>query len=316
MEVSAQGLPGWPACVLLNPHAGGGRAAALQGSLEEWLREHASGVPLLVCPDAATARQRLAALVPSTRVVVVGGDGTLNQLLPALLSGGHTLGLVPFGSGNDGARALALHRVRWQSALAHALNGATSAVDVGEMGFTCLGQDCTVPFLSSCTAGFDSAVGLRALRGPPWLRGLPRYLMATLREVIGLRNWPLHVVADGQDVHQGDALFASVLNTPTYGSGMPAAPGARLDDGLLNLLVAGQFGRVQTLAMLPRLLLGRHLGHTKVHTRPFRTLRLRSPVPLPLATDGEYRGESQAVCITIRPSALQVVRGPVGVAKP
>lgn len=232
------------------------------------------------------------------------------------MGAGHVLGLVPFGSGNDSARALALHRTRWQPALLHALTGEASRIDVGELVFVCGGQEHTVPFLSSCTAGFDTAVGLRALQGPRWLTGLPRYLLATLCEVIGLRNWWLQVAADGQPVHEGTALFASALNTPTYGSGMPAAPGARVDDGLLDLVVAGQFGRVQTLAMLPRLLLGRHLGHARVHTRSFRSLHLQSPVPFPLATDGEYRGESGSVRITVRPGALQVVRGPARVAKP
>lgn len=316
MEVSAQGWPFGPACVLLNPHAAGGRAGVLHRPAEQWLREHAPGVPLVVCADASAARQRLATLEPATRVVVVGGDGTLNQLLPALLAGSHVLGVVPFGSGNDTARALALHRVAWQPALMHALTGAASRVDVGELGFSRDTRDCTVPFLSSCTAGFDSAVGLRALQGPRWLRGMPRYLLATLREVAGLRNWPLQVHADGRAVHGGETLFASVLNTPTFGSGMPAVPQARLDDGQLNLLVAGQFGRVATLAMLPRLLLGRHLGHAQVHTQPFFNLHLQSPMPVPLATDGEYQGESQAVRITVRPGALQVVRGPVSVAKP
>ena len=66
-----------------------------------------------------------------------------------------------------------------------------------------------MPFLSSLTAGFDSAVGLRAINGPRWLRGLPRYLLATFGELAALRNWPLQVTTDGELIHNGPALFAS-----------------------------------------------------------------------------------------------------------
>ena len=74
--------------------------------------------------------------------------------------------------------------------------------------------------------------------------------------------------------------------------GMPAVPHARNDDGVLNLLLAGAFGRAGTLWVLPLLLAGRHLGHPKVRTRAFRKMVIASTEPVPLAADGEYLGES------------------------
>lgn len=296
--------------VLLNPHAGGGRAARLQRPLAQWLAQHAPLAELAAPDTPELARASLRALPAASRVVVVGGDGTLNQLLPALLQGGHTLGLVPCGSGNDTARALGLYRAPWAQALPYALNGAAQAMDVGQAEFETAGQARVAPFLSSFTVGFDSSVGLRALQGPRWLRGLPRYLLATLRELAHLRTWELTLQADGAPVHDGAALFASTLNTPTFGSGMPAVPHARIDDGRLDLLLAGRFGRMATVAMLPRLLAGAHLGHARVHTRAFAGLSLQSRTPVPLAADGEYLGETQALALRVLPLALPVVRKP------
>ena len=108
-----------------------------------------------------------------------------------------------------------------------------------------------VPFLACCTSGFDSAVALRALNGPRWLRGLPRYLLATLRELAAFRMWNLTVHSEGKPLRAGLALFASALNTPTFGSGIPITPHASINDGLLDLIVAGRFTRVTTLLMLP-----------------------------------------------------------------
>ncbi len=162
-----------PTLVMLNRQAGGGRAARLQRPMEQWLAQHAPGTELALPTSVEQARERLRQLPKASRVIVVGGDGTLNQLLAALLEQGHTLGLVACGSGNDTARALGLHRVAWADALAHALQGQPRAMDVGQARFDVNGATACVPFLSSFTVGFDSSVGLRALTGRlAWIKQL------------------------------------------------------------------------------------------------------------------------------------------------
>jgi diacylglycerol kinase family enzyme len=299
------------AVVLLNPHAAGGKAAALAEPLQQWLTKHAPQVGLQIPHSATDARLLLDALPPATRVVVVGGDGTFNQLLPGLLRGGHTAALVPFGSGNDTARALGLYGLVWKKALAHALSGAATPVDIGwaefARGVDSQAESCSVPFISSLTTGFDSSVGLRAINGPKWLHGQPRYLLATLRELLNFSTWRMDVSADGVAMYSGKALFASTLNTRTFGAGMPAVPHARIDDGRLNVLLAGDLSLLQTLLLLPRLLLGKHLSHPKVRTQPFQTLQIQASKPVPIAADGEYLGLSQQISIRIKAGQLAVV---------
>ena len=303
-----------PSLVILNPAAAGGRAAALAPALRAWLATQAPGSQLEVSPSAEAARARAARLPGGSRCVVVGGDGTVHQLLPALLQGNLALGLVPMGSGNDTARALGLHRLEWQAALRHALDAPAQAIDVGEL---CLepgsgaargaAAPAVRPFVSSLAAGFDAAVGLRALQGPAWLRGLPRYLWATFGELAALRRTRIAVEADGQLLHHEPAIFASVLNTPSYGSGMPAVPLARVDDARLDVLVAGGFSRLGALVMLPRLLAGAHLGHARIRTCSFTVLRVRSDEAWALAADGEPAGRALAWEVRVRPGALQAV---------
>jgi diacylglycerol kinase (ATP) len=295
------------ALVLVNPHAGGGRAAHLVAPLRSWLFANASNTGLDVTPDVAQALARIRGLPPASRVVVVGGDGTLNQLLPALLDGHHAVGLVPWGSGNDFARALGLRGVAWQQCLQWGLRAPPVAMDVGLLQADTLQH----PFASSLTVGFDSAVGHRALTGPRWLRGLPRYLLATLRELADLHTWDVHVLLDGKPVHAGATLFASTLNTPTYAAGMPAVPHAVPHDGQLDVLVAGAFTPLQALLMLPRLLTGKHLSHPAVHSHPYRTLEMRSERPLPLAADGEFLGTARAIRIEVQPGRLLAIAAPV-----
>ncbi len=295
--------------VLLNPHAQGGRAARRIPALRAWLAAHAPEAHL-AAPEALGDSVALLLSIPEgSRVVVVGGDGTLNRWLPAMLARRLTVGLVPMGSGNDSARAWGVYGLPWAQALTLALQGPAQATDLGLAYWRDLAdQTHETPFLSSLTAGFDSAVGLRALNGPSWLRGMPRYLWATLHELIHLRHWDLTLHSDGHLKHQGISLFASSLNTPTFGSGMPAVPHAQLADGQLDTLLAGSFGRLGALLMLPRLLIGRHLGHPRIASWAYRQLGIRCAQGVPLAADGEYLGEARHVSIHCQAGRLQVVR--------
>lgn len=293
-------------CVLLNPHAQGGRAARLLPAIRAALP---ADVTLHAPADLSASLALLYRLPEGSRVVAVGGDGTLHRWLPALLARDHELGVVPLGSGNDVARAMGLHRRDALSVLAHALNGPPSFMDVGQVSWNdANGMLRETLFLSSLTAGFDAAVVRRALDGPRALRGLPRYLWATVGELARLQTWALDVTADGRSLHNGPALFASSLNTPTFGSGMPATPAARTHDGLLNLLLAGPFERLGALAMLPRLLTGTHLSHSRIRTQAFQSLTVLSSSALPLAADGEWLGLARVLRVGVKPAALRVVQ--------
>lgn len=294
--------------VLLNPNAQGGRAKQMAPKISAWLKINAPDVAWAAPNSLADILALLRSLPVGSRVVAVGGDGTLNRWLPAVLERQLTLGLVPMGSGNDCARGLGLYGLPWAKALAHALTAAPQALDTGLASWTDMqGVEHHTPFLSSLTAGFDSAVGLRALNGPRWLRGLPRYLWATLSELLHLNVWDLQVHSDGHLIHQGHALFASSLNTPTFGSGIPAVPQARMDDGRLDLLLAGPFSRTGALLMLPRLLIGWHLSHPRIDSRAFEALTIACASGVPLAADGEYLGEARQVTVRNSPVSLQVV---------
>ena len=292
--------------VLLNPHAAAGRAAALRRPLAAWLAQNAPAVTLLETTDIAHARTAARELPRGARVVVVGGDGTLHHLLEPVLDRGHSLALVPLGSGNDSARALGLFPLDWQAAIAHALQAPTVAIDTGAL--TVGGR--RLPFVSSLCAGFDAAICARVATAPVWLGGMPRYLWSTFGELAHLRTWDLKVTLDGTLRHVGPALFASTCNTPTFGSGMPAVPHAVVADGRLDLLLAGAFGRLGALRMLPRLLAGSHLRDARVSTWPFERMRVESRQPIPLAADGEPLDAVASFEVSVMPRSLAFVVGP------
>lgn len=290
-----------PALCLLNPHAAGGRCAALAAPLRDALDR----VPLFLPADVPAARERLMGLPPRSRVIVAGGDGTVHQLLPALVARDLELALLPGGTGNDLARALGLQGLDMRSALARAHHGLAGAMDLGSVE----ANGRSHLFMSSLALGFDAAVSKRALASPAWLRGMPRYIWATLAEIGRLQRFPLSIDAEGQRLHEGEVLFASCLNTETYASGMPVAPGARIDDGRLELVCVGRYGRLGALAAMPALLAGQHLRLPGIYMRRVQSLQIDSPIELPLALDGEPIPSARSLSVQARALALRVVRG-------
>lgn len=293
--------------VLVNPHAQGGRVRQRVPAIRQTL-ESLTPFPRLLAPE--TIDEALDALMreaDGARVVLVGGDGTFNRWLPALLARPLTIGLVPLGSGNDLARALGLNQGDWAQALHDALHLPARAIDTGLALWSDLHGDAhRTPFASSLTCGFDSAVALRALQGPGWLRGQARYLWATLKEWVHLQHWSVTGHSDAQPFSPGPMLMTSVLNTPTYGSGMPIAPHARLDDGQLHWVRAAALNRWRTLRLLPTLLTGQHLRQQGVSTAAFSQLALQCPTGLPLAADGEWLGRATQLDVRVQVGSLQV----------
>jgi diacylglycerol kinase family enzyme len=88
---------------------------------------------------------------------------------------------------------------------------------------------------------------------------------------------------------------------------MPAVPNAKNNDGALNLLMAGDIQMADVLQLLPRLLIGKHLGRPKVHTLAFSNLKIQSDTPIPIAADGEYLGLANELKIYTRSQSLAAI---------
>ncbi|MBV8503723.1 MAG: hypothetical protein JO006_18640 [Paucibacter sp.] len=286
---------------LLNPHAG----RAESGGAAQALTELLVGTQLVVTSSSAEARERILALRPGQRVIVIGGDGTLQPLLGALLDRGHELALLPMGSGNDLARALGLRRRRLPELIARLQNAAATPMDLGELHVDGRETQC---FASSLGVGFDAAVGQRVQISKLPLRGQLKYLAATFTELSRFKPWHIEVALDGGPLLPVQTLLASCLNTPTYGAGMRAAPGALLDDGRLQFLGARGWGRFTAPLALPLMLAGLHRRLPGIELCDFETARYLAAEPVPLLLDGEPAAAAARFTVQVRKAALKVVR--------
>jgi len=281
----------------VNPAAGRGRVGRLSGAILKAARERGARAFLTEGPGHATEIAREAP--EGARVVAVGGDGTVHEVLKGLAGTGKVLGVVPIGSGNDFARMLGLRGLPWREALEHALFAPEEAVDLGLVNGEAFGA-----FLG---IGFDALVAKRALAAPSFLRGMPRYLYALFSVLKDLRLPEGRVLVDGEEVYRGRLLLLAAMNGPAYGGGIPIAPMADPRDGLLSLVLARELSRLGVVLILPRLLLGRHLGHPQILFLAGREVAVEFPRPVPAHADGELLPEASRYRAEVKPLGLKVV---------
>lgn len=289
--------------VVANPAAGRGGASDVAPRLRAALEGRVGGVAVRWTePDADSAVQAAqAAKRGCTHVVAVGGDGTVSGCTDALAGGDVVLAVVPVGTGNDFARAVGATADVGRVADAVAA-GSTRAVDVGRLGDR--------RFANVLGLGLDGAVA-RRVDGYRRFR-LGAYAWGAVREAVGFDPFPLTMETPEGRV-EGTTLLAGVANGPDVGGGFRLAPGASVDDGLLDAYRFGAVGVLSRLRYLPRVRRGTHGSLDVVSQRPVTSVAFVLDEPVPAHLDGEPRllepGRHE---VHVEPGALQVAVPPDG----
>lgn len=285
--------------MIVNP--AGGRGAATKAW--ESICHEAPGLEArrTQCPGDGTRLAREAVEEGARRVVAVGGDGTVNEIANGLFGTDAALAVVPAGTGNDWVRTVGIPRDPLE-AWSVAMGGRMIQTDVGEA----VGHRY---FLNVAGVGFDAEVarcvsdakGLLAKLGPT-----PRYVASVLKTFFGYRGADVTATVDGEERRLDKMFLMAVAVARYYGSGMMISPGAKIDDGLFDL-VWGRDVRMHELPVLmKRIFKGAHLSHPKIDCARCREITLRSPVPLAFHLDGDVAGQLP-VTFRIHDKALKIV---------
>ena len=291
--------------LVVNPIAGRGRGLACLERVVRGLEQAGLSVSVHRTERPRHATELVSQFSDGALPVAVGGDGTIHEVAIACLQRGFTMGFLPTGSGDDFAFALGADRFDVDAAIRTLAEGRSRPVDVGLVN--------REPFVNGFGSGFDADVARRIAHAPRLYRGLGRYLygIATAMRDFAVRE--VQVEVDGREVHAGPGLMVGTQNGPRAGGSFLFTPAARTDDGLLDVVVAGRFGRAATLALLPRLMRATHLNHPHIHFFRAHEVRVRWSSPVVAHVDGENLGDQDkhedfAVCL--RPAALQVLAPP------
>lgn len=287
----------------INPQAASGRA----GRVWAELRKQSAILQQARCIMEASPGEARQALLDQLdervrRVIVIGGDGTVNSTASTLLESGHpaALGLIPVGSGSDAARGLGLEH-HPAHALERALNRAPRVIDA--LHFSQPDQDGWV--INIASTGVSGLVAREV--GALDKRWAGTYLWTALKSLVRYTPADYRIHLDEKLWFEGPLLLCAIANGTSFARGMRIAPNAMPDDGLADVVLvkATPFRRV--LPWVPRLYTGSHLRAPFIQSARAKAIRVE---PLGTAPPFETDGEPLKAALTafnVRPGALRIV---------
>ncbi len=234
-------------------------------------------------------------------LVALGGDGTVSEVGRGISGSGAAaeLGVLPFGTGNDFARAVG---IRGRNAL-KAVAGAAVPTDLGVVRFT---DQPSRHFLNSLSVGLAADVNRRTYGRRKF--GRKTYLMDAVREAVGYRAATFRIGLDGEDPRPRTLVNASFMNTRCFGGGIPITPGADPGDGRLDLALVGTLSFVGWMDTVRRLASGTHFDRRELERHLIRRASVQGTGRIALEVDGELVETSRPFEISVAPAAIQVRR--------
>lgn len=284
--------------IIANPRAGSGKAPHRARLLADALRRTSVASEVHVPASVEAARSVAGAAVSrgADILVTVGGDGTVREMFDVVGGTPTKLAVLASGRGNDFVRGIGGRRsIR---ALARSIAASTGRrIDLGYAN--------GISFGTVATCGLDAEVGQRTADGSG-LGGAAGYVLEALKSIRQFEGYEACVEVDCKKIYEGDVTLVACANTATYGGGLRVAPGARIDDGSLDVCLVRRVTRSQAFRLLPQLAVGGHATHPLVSFKSASQVRITTDGTVPMLVDGEPI-HSTALDVSIQAAALEVV---------
>ncbi len=299
--------------LILNPAAGGGKAGKDWPVIESLLR--AQDVQF----DQVITHRRLHAAVISrkkiedgySRIIVVGGDGTMNEVINGVFAQRRLptteimLGMITVGTGNDWGRMFNIPP-DYEGAVSTIRNQKTFIQDAGIVRYSKNDKTWQRYFVNIAGMGFGARVVARANQlKEKGKTGTGVYFSTLFTSLIKYRAIQAEIEIDGQSIER--KLFSMNVGIGKYnGGGMIQVPHAVADDGLYSITLIKKMGKLRVIANLRKLYNGKITSHKKVEAYMAREVSIRSGKSLQLETDGETLGYAP-VSFQIIPRSVKVI---------
>ena len=242
-------------------------------------------------------------------LVAVGGDGTIHEVANGILQKScpdpTSLGIICTGTGSDLSRSIGISH-DYNQACNNLANPREVTIDVGLVEYSKKGQNLQRYFVNSAGIGFDATVVDATEKLPKYFGGTIPYLTGLVRSFLFYRNKEVSYKIGDQPVQKAKILSLVIANGRYFGGGMQIAPEAKLDDSLLDMVVLGNFGKIELLKNLKKVYSGAHLSLPKVKLYKDKKLVIESSQKFLLHADGEILGEGP-VAFSLLPKALTLL---------
>lgn len=288
---------------MVNPRSAAGRTATVTGRIRRILEPLGSiELAFTTGPMDATVRTRQALRDGFARIVALGGDGTVNEVVNGFFEQGANafpdveLGIVEFGTGGDLRKTLGIPGDP-EAAVARIMSGSRRLIDVGRARFVDRnGRPGERLFVNVASFGLSANTVHRVDGNQRFKRlaGGLAYAVGGAAEVMSFVPQPVQLRIDDQPDLVLNLVFCAVANARYFGGGLEIAPMADVTDGLLDIITIENAPKLDLLRTIPLLFQGRHLEKPFVHHIRARTVTATLVDParrMFVETDGESAGQ-------------------------
>ena len=296
---------------IVNPSSSSGKGLAVWTKVEAILSQKHIKYRATLLEHPGEAREIAASGTLKGKVILVGGDGTINEFLSGLSSfEGITFGYIPTGSGNDFARGM-----RLPAAPAEALEKILTSrrrryINIGTVSADGISRS----FAVSSGAGYDAAVCHEADRDQAkellnrFRAGKLIYFKNALKMLFSMRTFSLRLVLDNGTLRSWDKVyFAAAMNTKYEGGGFRFCPDADPTDDMLDVIVAEGIPKLIVLLVLPTAFFGLHRYCRGVHIYRCKKARLLCGTGQCVHTDGEHVTFAKDISFSLRSEKLKLI---------
>ena len=302
--------------IVLNPRAGSGAALRKLPEVEAAVSRLALSYDVRKTegPGDATRLAREAAAEGIETLAVMGGDGTLNEIVQAYVDpagaavAGPSILVVPAGTGGDYRKSLGLSD-RSREAVQKLRGGQKKRVDLGWLDVTSdTGEKVSRAFVNITSFGIGGVTDKLVNDSPKWLGGRASFLVGATRAMLSYENANVRVRVDGKDFYEGAIVNVAVALGKYFGGGMKVAPEADLSDGLFDVVSIGDFSKIASLGLTRLIYSGAHIDtpgikHARGSVVEAEPVSSRSKVLIDM--DGETPGRLPLRAIVV-PGAIEV----------
>ena len=268
--------------VIANPAAGGGKTLRLLPRIKRWLSESAHEFLFAIpkSPDGMRSEIVRASVQGFDAVLLLGGDGTVHDALPAILSANIPFGYLPGGRGNDFSRNTGFTTNLRKSCCipSHPL--------FHQLDLPIINQ---TPFISTAYVGFDAEVNRLANDKKGYFDGKLGYTICVLKALKNFKPFEIEMTIDGHRFRER-VMLVTIANGPYYGGGMKIAPQAIMDDGVLDICIVKEISKLELLRQFPKVFNGTHITHPKIIMASGKKIKITSDESREIFSDGEYVG--------------------------
>lgn len=286
---------------IVNPVAGKGKSLEYAAYIEQTLKEKAVNYALKFtsCKGEAEQIAREAACGIYEKIVAVGGDGTVYEVINGMMGGTAALGVIAAGTGNDFIKTMGISQ-NLEEALETILDGKSIFIDCGKANDRY--------FINVASVGLDAEIVRKTEEIKRYISGPTAYVAGVFKTLFQYEPMPVEIAIDDWS-YKGKITLIAVGNGKYYGGGMKVVPSAEVDDGYFTICLIKPMSKLKMLRLFPTIFTGDHTKEPEVEILKGKKVKVYSREPMILNTDGDIIGKTPVTFEVIENKMAVIVSG-------